>query len=361
MNEKLQMLKKEYEAVDIPLQLDEIISQAFEEIPPPQKKSYRFRWWGKAGTAATAAAVLLFMVSLNTFPDLTGRLNSIPVVGEVSNFLTIREFKVADQGIESVKSAATDVTMIAEPDKTSAEPVLMDVVEDGTENINQDSGLITPAANNMQMMAYSGQIPSERAQKEETEEVLTQLEVSRQEKTYQVADIQTEPISPTVQFAPIYEEMSSTDNFWEDTTVKGEAVPYLDKPNRAKTPEEMLFITIQSDLVIAPGNEMPDSDLRTTHTHSLAQLFVDDQYIDALNIYISEEIYRRNQTAIIEGRTPIFWDFSGIKADQKYYFNPNNSIVLCFDPGEIAPVEAGAVEMMIPNEVVVNYRIPPQL
>ena len=45
------------------------------------------------------------------------------------------------------------------------------------------------------------------------------------------------------------------------------------------------------------------------------------------------------------------WNFEGISAEQKFYVNQDDQVVICFDEGEVAPMYMGSVTFVIPKEV----------
>lgn len=99
-------------------------------------------------------------------------------------------------------------------------------------------------------------------------------------------------------------------------------------------------------------------DKKTNTVATLSSLFKDDvDYITPISENIKEQM--REQTNEDEGivyflddkDTPDF-NFKEIKADQNFYFNSNNDLVIAFDEYEVAPGSMGCPEFVIPNPVI---------
>ncbi|MGE8205538.1 DUF3298 domain-containing protein [Heyndrickxia sp. NPDC080065] len=85
MDKKLEALKRDYENVPIPKELDEIITKALQ----PTRKTKRIYIW----PASVAAAAILFTAIVNFSPDAARAMSKIPVVKEIVKVITFKEFK----------------------------------------------------------------------------------------------------------------------------------------------------------------------------------------------------------------------------------------------------------------------------
>lgn len=92
----------------------------------------------------------------------------------------------------------------------------------------------------------------------------------------------------------------------------------------------------------------------------LKDLFKKDaDYITPISAYIKEEMKKEN--TVNDG---LFWTeddeftegFKNIKADQNFYINNDNRIVICFDKYEVAAGAQGCPEFEIPDSVVKDIR-----
>lgn len=93
MNKKLDELKKQYESIPIPDNLDEIIEMSIQKR---EKKKTIPKW-----IISTVAAVALFTAGLNISPAMAQTLNQIPVIDKVVEILTFREYKVQEKTYEA--------------------------------------------------------------------------------------------------------------------------------------------------------------------------------------------------------------------------------------------------------------------
>ena len=108
-------------------------------------------------------------------------------------------------------------------------------------------------------------------------------------------------------------------------------------------------------------------DKQTGQVLSLADLFVEDAaYIPV----ISEEILRQMTEQVEAGLADYFipggiWSeeecFQEIQADQNFYINDQNQLVIVFDEYEVAPGSAGMPEFVIPYEVLDGILQQPSL
>lgn len=92
---------------------------------------------------------------------------------------------------------------------------------------------------------------------------------------------------------------------------------------------------------------------------SLPILFKDDHYIEA----ISENIKEQMKQQMKEDKNKVYWildagvenpidPFEKIKANQNFYINEDNKLVISFDKYEVAPGYMGVVEFIIPSEIL---------
>jgi len=93
MNEKLEQLKKQYENIAIPKELDLVVEKAIRK----NKK----RRGIKRLIGAGAAAAVLFITGINTSPTFANSMSEVPLVSSIVKVLTFKEFKVNDGTIEA--------------------------------------------------------------------------------------------------------------------------------------------------------------------------------------------------------------------------------------------------------------------
>lgn len=92
-DKKLQELKDEYMSIPIPDELEFVVKKSLQD---GGRRAMKRNSWGKFGGVA-AAVVLLFTVTLNFSPTVAHALADVPVIKNIVNVLTFREYRV-DEG-----------------------------------------------------------------------------------------------------------------------------------------------------------------------------------------------------------------------------------------------------------------------
>ncbi|RKD22991.1 anti-sigma factor [Ammoniphilus oxalaticus] len=93
MSKKMERLKEQYERIEIPVELDEVVEQALK----PKKRSHLLRNSVMGGVAAA----VLFMAGLNASPVFAQSLAEVPLLGSIAKVLTFKEYRVADGTMEA--------------------------------------------------------------------------------------------------------------------------------------------------------------------------------------------------------------------------------------------------------------------
>lgn len=88
MDKRLNELKKQYENVPIPKQLDEMIEKSLKKKPKKRKKKRIIE------LCSVAAAMILFTVSLNVSPAMAKNLAQIPILSSVVDILTFKKYEL---------------------------------------------------------------------------------------------------------------------------------------------------------------------------------------------------------------------------------------------------------------------------
>lgn len=98
-NHKLQDLKKEYESIPIPKELNQRIMQTMEENrPKKQKPSFSpMKYWG----ASVAAAFLCLVIVTNTSAAAAEFLEKIPVIGSIVKIVSFHSFTEKEEHREA--------------------------------------------------------------------------------------------------------------------------------------------------------------------------------------------------------------------------------------------------------------------
>ncbi|ATP40461.1 anti-sigma factor [Solibacillus sp. R5-41] len=94
MDDKLKKIKKQYEDVPIPKELDEVIENSLKRKP---KKRNKVSWL----LGSAAAASIIFIGGINASPAMAKSLAQIPVLSAVVEVLTFTEYEVKDGNYEA--------------------------------------------------------------------------------------------------------------------------------------------------------------------------------------------------------------------------------------------------------------------
>lgn len=88
-NKKIEQLKNEYNNIEIPDRLEDIVN---ESLGKKVKKS--FKW------VYVAASVGIMVVSINLSPSFANTLENVPVIGSLVKVVNLANYKIEDNGFE---------------------------------------------------------------------------------------------------------------------------------------------------------------------------------------------------------------------------------------------------------------------
>ncbi|WP_391204985.1 DUF3298 and DUF4163 domain-containing protein [Psychrobacillus sp. L4] len=88
---KLNDSKKQYDDIEIPEELSQIVHDSIRKAHKKQQKNKPLKQWG----IGIAAAATLFITSVNISPALAQSLSTVPVLGSIVQVLTLKEIQVA--------------------------------------------------------------------------------------------------------------------------------------------------------------------------------------------------------------------------------------------------------------------------
>lgn len=89
---KLHDSKKQYDNIEIPTELKQVVKDAIHESKGKRKKSIPFKKWGIGMVAAAA----IFVASVNVSPVLAQTLSSVPLLGSIVQVVTVQEIRVSE-------------------------------------------------------------------------------------------------------------------------------------------------------------------------------------------------------------------------------------------------------------------------
>ncbi|ARJ39282.1 anti-sigma factor [Sporosarcina ureae] len=90
---RLNKLKKDYDAIEIPPELDDLVKQSIQAAKKPKKKSSPLRNW----SIGVVAAAALFVGSINVSPTFANSLGNIPVLGSIVKVFTIQTLTMEEE------------------------------------------------------------------------------------------------------------------------------------------------------------------------------------------------------------------------------------------------------------------------
>ncbi|WP_300282513.1 DUF3298 domain-containing protein [Peptacetobacter sp.] len=96
--DELNKLKEEYNKIEIPKDLDDVIEKAFKESKKEvEKKSYKrnIRRW-----CASAATIGAIIVSINISPTFADNLENIPVIGGIIKVVNLNNYRINRNGYD---------------------------------------------------------------------------------------------------------------------------------------------------------------------------------------------------------------------------------------------------------------------
>lgn len=113
MNNNIEQLRREYQDIPIPEELDGIVDRAIDtSLRSRKQKRVKYTW-----IAGACAAALLFLVTINASPSVANALSSIPGVDRIIKVLTLKEYVVNEQNY----SANIKVPAVANLDNKALE------------------------------------------------------------------------------------------------------------------------------------------------------------------------------------------------------------------------------------------------
>lgn len=277
---------------------EEQIHQFHEAVERGKKEKMNLKWNKYLRAAgAVAAAVLVVLALPNTSEKMAYAMGNVPVFGGVFRAVTFREYHYEDEKhVADVKVSKLE---------TNPEGKEVEGAKNTVDEVNAD------------LEKY-------------TEKYIRQFKADMKKDGYQALQISSEKILESERYF-----------VFKLTVVQTEADSY----------EVSRFYTI---------------DLNTGKRIGLADLFEKDS--DYIGV-ISENIKTQMREQMKSDENVDYWldseeftedDFQSITEETKFYVNAKDEVVICFDEGEVAPMYMGAVEFVIPAEVVRDIRVKPR-
>ncbi|WP_318617827.1 DUF3298 and DUF4163 domain-containing protein [Sporosarcina sp. YIM B06819] len=282
---KLDKLKKDYNDIEIPPELEDVVNASIQKAKASQKKRPVVKQW----TIGAAAAAALFIGSINMSPSFAQAMANVPGLGAIVNVLTVQQLTVdketyqADLAIPAIEGLADKELQATLNDKYIAEnKKLFEQFEQDVAEMEKAGGGHLGVDSGYEILTDNDQL----------------LSIAR----YEVNTVAS-----------------------SSTTMKYDTI---DKQNS-------ILITLPS-------------------------LFKDDQYIEAINSYIVDEMARQmaaDENVIYFTADEFGSEFKTILPSQSFYITDNNKLVISFDKYEIAPGYMGIRTFEIPTDILEDHLV----
>lgn len=291
--------KRMYKSIQPPKELNTIVEEAIK-LQNNTKKKYWY--WPKRLGLATAACLMVFMISLNVSSVLAQAASNIPIIGTIAKVLTVRSYEEENEDVKvTVEIPKIEVT-VDPTDETSES----DVATNFTEQIN-------------------GEIE---------ERINVHVEESKKRiEEYKDAFIAT----------------GGTEEGFAEKNIES-VVDYEIKHESG--PIVSFVITSYETWSSAYAEYFYyNLDLKENKELTLADFF-GSTYVEIINESIQEQMKLRMEAdETISYFSPDMGGFTSIQENQNFYINEDGNPVIVFQKYEIAPGFMGMQEFIIPKVV----------
>ena len=280
-------LRQEYEALPVPDDLDSFMDSCMEQA---QKKQHRFTL-RKVWKPALSTAFLLYLIMLNTVPAFAQSIFDIPLLGDVSRILCVREYKKTSD-VDSLSVKVPKVKNTGNPDmEERVNKQIEDRINKTTRQLYKDSEQVR-----------------EMMKKENMKSLTAKTEVTID---YKITCNKRNLLS--------FQVMT---NYQLNTSMQ----------------EYQTF----------------NLDLSTGKDITLEELFGSD-YERLINSSIRKQIKERMEQDENASYFDGAMGFQGIRKNQPFYIDDNGNVVIIFEKYSIAPGYMGTQEFKIPCGQLQNY------
>lgn len=325
LEDQLLLLKKEYQAQQMPAEQVEKLKQMVGEEKMSDRERRKMNGFTKF--AAVAAVLIAGVIILpNTSVTVANAMEQIPVIGQLIKVVTFRNYQY-----ESERNMADiEVPQITVDIDQKA------VIQADTDQEDANRADISRDAANRESVNQEDDIAQEN------------LKQSIDEINEEIKNITDEIVA---QFETYLEDEEG----YQDVMVKSEVLTSTDRYFTLK------LICYQGAGSGYQWNYYYTVDLTTGKRLKLQDFFVDGaDYITP----ISENIKEQMQAQMDADENVYYWlndeieewNFKAITDETSFYINEKDNIVIGFNEGDVAPMYMGAVEFEIPAEVLADIR-----
>lgn len=286
--DNMKLLKEDYQHLHIPEEGRRMMNEKIEQAKLDKKRKALSRRVRFAG-GAVAAAMAVIVALPNTNESIAMAMEKIPVIGSIVRVVTFRDYDYNDGNSEAHVS-------------------IPNIETDGSDSDNKDA---------------VNQINSDVT--DYTQQLIDQFEADAKDyygsEGYKGLDVSYDVITDTEDWFTL-----------RITVLETAASGY----------QYYRFYHI---------------DKKTNSVATLSTVFKDDvDYITPISENIKEQMRANTNeedgTVYFIDQEDIETNFKEIKAEQNFYYNSNNDLVIVFDEYEVAPGSMGNPEFVIPNSVI---------
>lgn len=284
---KVDKLRQEYEEIQTPEDLDSFMDTCIDQAQKKQSRFTFYRLW----KPALSAALIGYLIVLNTVPAFAQSVFAIPLLGDVSRILCVREYQKTSD-VDSLSVKVPEVKNTGNPEmEERVNKQIEERINKTTEQLYKDSAQVR-----------------EMMKKEKVESLTAKTEVTID---YKITCNQKNLLS--------FQIMT---NYQLNTSMQ----------------EYQTF-----NLDLSSGRDI-----------TLQDLFGKD-YEDIINTSVRRQIKERTEQNENASYFDGAMGFQGIRKNQPYYIDSKGNVVIIFEKYSIAPGYMGTQEFKIPCSELHKY------
>lgn len=279
-NHKMDKLVEQYKDILIPPELEQVVENALQTRRP---KRTGVKW-----TAGVAAAAVIFTTSVNLSPAFAKSLENVPIIGNVVEVLTIKEYSV-DKG-------------------------------------NYQANIEVPAIDQMENQPMEQMLNAKYM--EEGQQLYEQF-MAEMEQQQAFGEDGHLSVSSGYEIKTDTEQLLSIGRYVEETA------------GSSMTTLQYDTIDKQNEVLLTLPSLFKDNRYIEVISENIKKQMEQQMKDDPSKMYF-----------IDSPDAPVSDGFKQISENQNFYVNGNNQLVIAFNEYEVAPGYMGTVEFVIPTEAV---------
>lgn len=293
----LQHYKEQYESVSMSKEAVERMKQRMNQGREDKRKMKNKKRYLKIAVAAASAAAFALVVLPNTSGRIAYAMGNIPVIGEVIQMVTFREYHYED-------------------DKQSANVAIPEIVVDAEDKSDLSDSELQKSKDKI-----NNEI--QRISDQWVKEFMT----NKKKEGFQDLSIR-------------YEVVNTTDDYFTLKLICSQVT--------GSSYEENHYYTI----CLSTGKQMKLVDLFVKGSDYVTPI------CKSVKMQMTDQMKADDNVKYWLGDEDIpDWDLEKITKNAAFYVNKNGEIVICYNEGDVAPMYMGGVEFVIPNKELSGIRL----